>query len=237
VPATTLLESLRAATWPMHRAVERAGVMPALLRGQLGVQGFAALQFNLQAVYAALEPALLQHRSDPRIGPVCRPGLFRHTALCADLAGLSAAHPALPREAWALTPAARAYAARLRALAASAPVALVAHAYVRYLGDLNGGQSLARTVRRMLGGSAGTAFYDFGTAAQVALQVASLRAAIDALPLSPEEVGCVVAEAQWAFRQHGAMFEELASGQSGLAPASRTVPVAEPGTDPAPLSA
>jgi heme oxygenase (biliverdin-producing, ferredoxin) len=233
VPVTTLLERLRAATWPMHRAVERAGIMPALLRGQLGVQGYAALQFNLQAVYAVLEPALLQHRSDPRIGPVCRPVLFRHTALCVDLARLSAAHPALPGQALALTPAACTYAARVLSLAASNPVALVAHAYVRYLGDLNGGQSLARTVRQMLGSGAGTSFYDFGTSAQVALQVASLRTAIDALPLSPEDVACVVAEAQWAFRQHGAMFEELAIGQSGLPPASRT----EPGTDPAPLSA
>lgn len=233
MPGDTLLQRLRADTWPLHRAVERAGIMPALLRGQLPVDGYAALLHNLQAVYAALEAALLQHRADPRIGPVCRPVLFRQAALDADLAHLAMTHPRRVDRSRALVPAARAYTARLQALAGGAPAALVAHAYVRYLGDLNGGQTLALTVQRMLGSAGGTRFYDFGTPADVALQTASLRAALDGLPLTPPEVEAVVTEARWAFRQHGTLFEELAGCQSDPAPG----PGAGSGTGPVPLSA
>ena len=210
-PAATLLERLRTATWPLHRAVERAGIMPALLRGALPVATYAALLDNLKCIYAALEAGLLQHGADPRIGPVCRPALFRHAAIEADLACLAATYPALADRMHVPVPAAQAYAARLQKLASDAPVALVAHTYVRYLGDLNGGQALGRTVQRMLGSAEATRFYGFGTIAEVTLQAAALRAALDALPLSPTEADGVVAEAQWAFRQHGLLFEALAA--------------------------
>jgi heme oxygenase (biliverdin-producing, ferredoxin) len=208
--AATLLERLRTATWPLHRAVERAGIMPALLRGALPVATYAALLGNLKTIYAALEAGLLQHGADPRIGPVCRPALFRHAALEADMAWLTATHPALADRSHVSVTAAQAYSDRLQTLAADAPVALVAHAYVRYLGDLNGGQSLGRTVQRMLGSAHGAHFYDFGNAAEVTLQTAALREALGALPLTPPEAEAVVAEAQWAFRQHGLLFEALA---------------------------
>lgn len=63
-------------------------------------------------------------------------------------------HPPLPFTA---------YTARLRKLAASEPVALLAHAYVRYLGDLSGGQFIRRRIAKAydLSDGAGTAFYEF----------------------------------------------------------------------------
>jgi heme oxygenase (biliverdin-producing, ferredoxin) len=216
-----LLESLRVATWPLHQAVEKAGIMPALLRGQLHADRYVALLRNLHAVYAALESALRLHQSDPRVGPVSRPVLYRQAALEADLATLC---PAATWQAVPLQPAAAVYAARLRTAAQDDPVMLVAHAYVRYLGDLNGGQALARITQQLIRreDGAGTRFYDFGDATEVAQQAASLRRALNGLPLSAPESGRVVAEAQWAFRQHGALFEELDAAQplAGPSPAA-----------------
>ena len=56
-----------------------------------------------------------------------------------------------------------AYTARLRKLGESEPAALLAHAYVRYLGDLSGGQFIRRRIAKAYGLSdgAGTAFYEF----------------------------------------------------------------------------
>jgi heme oxygenase (biliverdin-producing, ferredoxin) len=56
-----------------------------------------------------------------------------------------------------------AYTARLRKLGDSEPAALLAHAYVRYLGDLSGGQFIRRRIAKAYGLSdgAGTAFYEF----------------------------------------------------------------------------
>lgn len=56
-----------------------------------------------------------------------------------------------------------AYTARLRTLADTEPAALLAHAYVRYLGDLSGGQFIKRRIAKAYGleDRAGLSFYDF----------------------------------------------------------------------------
>ena len=90
---------------------------------------------------------------------------------------------------------------------------IAAHAYVRYLGDLNGGQALQRVVARALGlqGHAGTAFYDFGdlaTQRALALRFRAGLAAVDALAPDRE---AIVAEAVSAFERHERLFGQLAA--------------------------
>lgn len=204
-----LSAQLRDITRPLHTVAERAGVMRDLLKGTLPLAGYLALLQNLAALYASLESALRHHRSDQRIGPMCLPPLFRLPAIERDLLalGVRRAGPTAP-----LVPAMRAYVERLEALEGDAAVRLVAHAYVRYLGDLNGGQVLARTVRPLLppGMAAGLDFYRFEAAQSVTDLAAGFRKALDALPLSATDMGAVADEACWAFRQHVSVFEELA---------------------------
>jgi heme oxygenase len=208
-----LAQRLRDGTWALHTETERAGVMPALLRGTLPAAGFHWMQRNLYAVYAALETGLRQHAAHPLLAPLDTLPLARCSALAADL-------QALCGDGWAhslpVLPVAAAYAERLRALAATQPALLAAHAYVRYLGDLSGGQALRRIVRQrggMVGeaGEAGTLFFDFGPPAQVAALARGLRSALDTLPVDETQTEALVAEARWAFAQHVALFEELAS--------------------------
>ena len=56
-----------------------------------------------------------------------------------------------------------AYTSRLQHLADREPAALLAHAYVRYLGDLSGGQFIKRRIAKAydLEDSRGLSFYDF----------------------------------------------------------------------------
>lgn len=207
-----LPERLRLGTRDLHAATERTGAMAALLAGRLARPAYSALLRNLHAIYTALEAALEARRHDPAIAPLQAASLQRSTALAADLRTLHGAgwEAALP-----LRPAAAVYVARLQALAAAASPALVAHAYVRYLGDLHGGQVLQRLVRRhyALAGDAGTAFYDFGPEPEVLALRQRLRAALGGLPLTSAEEDSVVAEARWAFVQHQRLFVELADGR------------------------
>lgn len=205
-----LAQRLRDGTQPLHSRTERAGVMPALLRGTLPARAFHQLQRNLLVIYAALEPALQTHARHPALAPLHQPGLARSAVLAADLAllrgpGWAAALPVLP--------AAQAYADRLHHLALAEPALLAAHAYVRYLGDLSGGQALGRVVRRAYGlvGLAGSGFFDFGPPDAVQRSVRKFRAALDALPLDGTQAQALVAEAQWGFEQHARLFEELAA--------------------------
>jgi len=103
------------------------------------------------------------------------------------------------------------YVAHVEALSAAAPALLPAHAYVRYLGDLNGGQLLRGIVQRTLAlpSGAGTHFYAFGSAADVSARKTALRTGLDQLPLDDAGAEALVAEAKSAFERHVALFTEL----------------------------
>ena len=210
-----LAARLREATHALHTQVERSGLMAQLLRGRLARPGYVLMLRNLEALYAAMEAGLQQHAADPALHALdCGP-LFRSEALRRDLVALHGA-------GWAaelpLAPAAEAYVERLHALSATWPAGLAAHAYVRYLGDLSGGQMLKRLVSAHYAPSAGqgTAFYDFGAPADAARRATALRAALDRIAQDEDSAARLVAEACDAFAAHGRLFEQLAAmGETG----------------------
>ena len=211
----TLAQQLRIGTGALHAEVERAGVMRRLLHGQLDRPGYCALLRNLHAVYAALEPALVRHAAHPAVAPVVFEALFRAAPVATDLTDL---HGADWAAAIPLQSATVRYVARLHEVAAHAPELLVAHAYLRYLGDLSGGQLLRKIVAESLHlpNGTGTRFYGFGSPADVAGHVRAFRAGLDALPLPAGRQAAIVNEACNAFRLHGELFNELATAPTRL---------------------
>ncbi|MBI3350358.1 MAG: biliverdin-producing heme oxygenase [Burkholderiales bacterium] len=196
---------LKEETRQLHTQAERSGVMADLLHGRLDLDSYCDLLRNLQAIYAALEKGLDRHPPDTRLW---RPELRRLAALEQDLDRL---HSPTWHGNEPLTPATAAYVARLQSLAQVEPTRLLAHAYLRYLGDLHGGQMLARVIRQRFGleGPEGTAFYAFGEPAQVDALKRDFRAGLDALDLTEQQADALVAEACEAFRLHLQLFEEL----------------------------
>jgi heme oxygenase len=201
-------ERLRLETRQLHAEVERAGIMRPLLRGELDRPGYCRLLRNLHEIYGTLEGALRRHASRPDVAPVALPELFRTEALGDDLAELHGEHwPRLPA-----MPATHRYVARLREIERSDAGLLVAHAYVRYLGDLSGG----RIVRRIIAGSLGLVsgpglrFYDFGSDDHARQLADRLRRGIDEA-CSAGSIDAVILEAKDAFRRHARLFDELAA--------------------------
>jgi heme oxygenase len=169
---------------------------------------------NLHAIYAALEAALARHPNEPALVALAAAPLHRATALAADLAAIGGPDwaAALP-----LAPSAQRYARRLQALADGDPVMLAAHAYVRYLGDLHGGQMLKRLVERSLLAAGDVAprdamqFYDFGSPAQVLALREDFRDGLARIEVGADIADGLVAEARWAFEMHIGLFAELAA--------------------------
>ncbi len=204
-----LAARLKASTGRWHRQVERSRLMARLLRRELPRRNYVQLMHNLQAIYAALEPALSRHAANPALAPVLLPGMFRADALAADLALLSPGDTPPPT----LVPATQRYVERLQELDRDAPGLLVAHAYVRYLGDLNGGQALQRLVVRAYGleGRAGTRFYDFGERAEQQRMLDGFRDGLGTIGQHSTQAQAIVDEAVSAFERHAEIFEELAA--------------------------
>jgi heme oxygenase len=207
--ARRLGQRLRDDTRALHVDAERSPFMAALLRGRMGREAYASLLGNLQAIYEVLEPALARHAAHPALAPLDLGALAREASLRKDLATLGL--PTLP--APRLCAAASHYAARLRELDGGRPELLLAHAYVRYLGDLSGGQLLRDIVARSpgLAPEVGTSFYDFGDAASVAARAAAFREGLDAAVV--DDPDAVVAEARQAFVWHRQLFDELAEAR------------------------
>lgn len=199
---------LKQETRDLHALAERGAVMQALLRGELDRAGYCALLRHLWALYSALEAGLERHAGTSAVRRLWRPSLRRAARLASDL-------DALDQPGWRsrqdLTPAGQAYVQQLLSLAPADPERLLAHAYVRYLGDLYGGQLLAQRVRHQLGlaDGEGTAFYTFDDSRPIEQMRADFRTDLDALTLTPALTEALVAEARAAFVRHREMFDEL----------------------------
>jgi heme oxygenase (biliverdin-producing, ferredoxin) len=204
----SLADELRVQTRQLHHEAERAGVMRALLRGEIDRATYCALLRNLYPIYAALEDGLARHEAHPALSQVRLAGLERGPFLAADLVAL---HGIGWRDLVVL-PAAQQYATHLRELDRTEPLHLAAHAYVRYLGDLSGGQILRRLVVEGLGVDpvSGTRFYDFGSPDAVKSLAQRFRAGLDRMGFDRDGAAPIVAEAQLGFALHARLFEQLA---------------------------
>lgn len=220
--APTLAARLRAETKQLHTQAERSGVMGMLLRGTCPRPAYAALIASLEVIYEALERQLDANAAHPAIAPLRMQGLARHASLRADLqslaaedAGTLAAPGDTPNATTAAAPPtppaeAHAYAAHLDRLGADEPALLIAHAWLRYLGDLNGGQIVGRIVRESLGLSAtATTFYDFPELPDPHAAAVAWRSALNELPLDAETESRILDEACAGFHRHIALFVAL----------------------------
>lgn len=237
-----LAARLRRETRAAHAVAERSGIMRSILRGRVEPRAYCALLRALHEIYDALESGLVRHAGSPLVAPASIPALYRTAALAADLEQL---HGPRWRREVPLCAAAAAYGARLRRLADERPEWLVAHAYVRYLGDLSGGQILRGIVALALetNGGAGLSFYDFGDAETVAALKARFRDALNDLPVDTAISDEIVEEAKLAFALHTRLFEELdggpgaafAGGRFGTAPPAAARSRCQGGSPPMPV--
>ncbi len=202
-----LADACRARTRALHGAAERGGIMRALLRGRVSAAGYALLLRTLLPAYRVLEYGLRRHRESPGVAPLAAFDLARAAAIEADLVALSGPEW---RRSLPLLAAGGAYARRIAKGALGDGRALVAHAYVRYLGDLNGGQVIATRLSETIGlPQAALNFYRFGDVADLPALRTAYRAAIDAAGREMADTKFVIEEAAAAFAANIAVSEAV----------------------------
>ncbi|MBK0417549.1 biliverdin-producing heme oxygenase [Leucobacter sp. CSA1] len=208
---------LREGTWSDHSDSEGATFMEDIMRGTGTLEDYIDLVAQHFFMYEALEAAADRLVDDPRFAGFHPAALSRMGALEADLAHLLGEEW---RERIEPVPATAAYAARIREIDAEDWVpGVVAHHYTRYLGDLSGGQMIARRVAKQHGlDGRGVAFYDFAALGGIPEFKQRYRAALDALGagLDADERARVLDEVRTAYRFNTEVFVDLGRAKAGV---------------------
>ncbi|MGK7905637.1 MAG: heme oxygenase (biliverdin-producing) [Synechococcus sp.] len=202
---------LREGTKQSHTLAENTAFMKCFLKGIVEREPFRKLTADLYYVYRTLEEEMRRHKEHPVVGPMVFPELERTQKLEEDLAYYYG-------ENWrndiAASPEGENYVARLREIANTNPALLIAHAYVRYMGDLSGGQSLRHITRSALDlpPDKGTGLHEFDRLPTVEAKrefKRTYRDSLNSLPVDEALIQEIVAEANRAFALNRNVFHEL----------------------------
>lgn len=203
VDATDVAAIVREHTMRAHREAESRPFIVALMKGELDLAAYTRYLAQLAWVYEALEsrspasddPAIIDERLD------------RFASMESDLAALGAADW---RTRYPASPATAAYANHLRAIDSADLPRYLAHHYTRYLGDLSGGQAIARLVARHYDAAPEQlSFFRFEAIDDNVHYKRAYRDNLNALAFTPEQVDAFVAEASAAFDYNSAIFDAL----------------------------
>ncbi|KAG8963483.1 hypothetical protein FRC03_002952 [Tulasnella sp. 419] len=230
LPLSTLL---RDSTVRAHDEVAQSEGAKALLGGHLPKDDYVKYLFMLWHLYDTLEHALDLHASHPSLAPTYNARLLaRSEAISNDIAHLLDVSSVSPDE-WQAHPlyqsflplpsALTAYTSRIEEISSSSdPTPLLAHSYVRYLGDLSGGQVVKRIIQKAYGlEDSGYSFYEFGKldGSSSGGELANLgdmkklkewfRAGIDSGVTETHQKLAVAREASRAFEHNGALLSVL----------------------------
>lgn len=174
----SISQRLRERTKSLHKRAERSGFVHDLLHGHATRMGYAVYLRSLLPVYQELEARLSEWQTHPAVRFVAWPTLQRRSAIEHDLRTLygDRAIKRIP-----LVPAAMLYAARIIRATLVDPALLVARAYVRYLGDLNGRRILRRVFQdRLAIETSALTFFDYDKLPDLSEAIVSYRESIDA---------------------------------------------------------
>lgn len=201
--------ALRTHTAQAHEDAEHSSFMSNLLTGKLNAESFIRLQEQSWLFYSALEHAVRACATDSRTGQLLDVRLERRQALETDLDALHGSTDW--RDSVQATSATASYVHRLQAIGEAKDVPrVIAHHYVRYLGDLSGGQVIARMVSKEYGVAENALnFYRFEELGKLKPFKDEYRAALDALELTDTERASLLAEASDAFTFNHDVFEAL----------------------------
>ena len=214
----TFSSAIRAATWGDHGDRERATVMEDTMQMRASIEDYTELVAQHYFMYQALEEASKQLAADPRYAALHPAALVREQNIADDLQLLLGDDWLGKIEAVEATASS---ADRIREIAAEGWIpGIVAHHYTRYLGDLSGGQMIAKRMKKQHGfDRTGIAFYDFTELGSIAEFKKIYREALDLLGegLDEAERQRMIDEVRLAYRFNTQVFIDMQKSREALA--------------------
>ncbi|XP_078286477.1 heme oxygenase 1-like [Rhinoraja longicauda] len=207
---TDLSEALKLATKESHELAENSEFMRKFLKGQVTREDFTLLLDSLYFIYTALEEETERNKDHLAFAPVHFPSeLNRKETLEQDLEYF---HGPEWRSRIECPKAAGNYVSRIQHVGRREPELLVAHAYIRYLGDLSGGQMLRKVAQKALqlpSTGEGVAFFTFDRVTSSTKFKQLYRSRMNTLEADGETRQRILDEANRAFQLNVEVFDEL----------------------------
>lgn len=206
-------QALRERTWTSHGDSEGADFMHDLMTGKGTRDDYIALVAQHYFIYEALEAAAARFANDPIAAPFISEQLTRLPALEADLRFLLGADW---RDEIAPLPTTVRYVDRINEIADEGWAGgFIAHHYTRYLGDLSGGQAIAKLMARQFGFETnGIGFYIFDQIASPKHFKDTYREQLDAVAWDAVERERVIDEVLAAYRFNTELFVDLSAAKA-----------------------
>lgn len=217
--ADALSSLLRAGTAKIHKEAEGRLFMRTFFAGMLPGDAYVGWLARLWHLYRTLELALEAIPADRPEHGLIPTALYRTQRIEADLDHLTDQGW---RESDHLTPATRAYVDHIESIR-SFPPGLIAHAWLRYMGNIGGRDALRRLTAASIGvavdDDAGLSFTDYSAVGEIRPFFAEFHDRLDRLPLTDRDKSAALSEAEAGFRLNIALTDELAHDYDLVAPA------------------
>jgi len=126
---------LKDATWDKHREIEKLPLIAVMFDGKFTQEMYLHYLYELKHIYKHIEEHSTKHHITEDM-----PDLNRYPSICKDIDELGG-YSDRP-----LMPATVEYISHLENLSNTNPKMLMAHIYVRHMGDLFGGKLMAKVV-------------------------------------------------------------------------------------------
>ncbi|MDO4241934.1 MAG: biliverdin-producing heme oxygenase [Microbacteriaceae bacterium] len=214
-PDAGFADVVRDRSWDFHTDSEGSKFMIDIMSGTATKDDYVALIIEHYFIYKALEKAADLLADDSATAGFDSAELRRVAAIESDLEFLLGSDWASKIEP---SEATKAYCARIDEVAAAGWLpAIVAHHYTRYLGDLSGGQMIAKKLRDQHGFTHdGVRFYEFAELGPLGKFKVEYREQLDALGASLSEADRerFIAEVQRAYEHNTAIFNDLQASRS-----------------------
>ncbi|KAF9027165.1 heme oxygenase (decycling) 1 [Podila verticillata] len=212
-----LAVDLKEGTKTVHADAERSKFMKYFFKGEVSPATYGRFLISLYHVYTALEKALDAHKDNANLQLLYFPTeLARKAALEEDLEFFNG--PEWRDMLNPVSPAQQAYIDAIERCSNTKPELLLAHSYVRYLGDLSGGQILAKKLQKYndLPQGKGVAFYTFDLIEDKDGFKDQFRKRLNQVEVDEETHKQIVEESCQAFIRNIDVFQEFDHELEGL---------------------
>ncbi|KAG0335279.1 hypothetical protein BG004_000059 [Podila humilis] len=212
-----LAVDLKEGTKSVHAEAERSKFVRYFFKGEISAATYGRFLISLYQVYTALEKALDANKDNASLQLIYFPvELSRKASLEEDLEFFNG--PEWRDMLSPVSPAQQGYIDAIERCSNTKPELLLAHSYVRYLGDLSGGQILAKKLQKYndLPEGKGVAFYNFDLIEDKEGFKDNFRKRLNQVEVDEETHKQIVEESCQAFIRNIDIFQEFDHELVGL---------------------